>query len=254
MIDNHIHIGQFKEIYYNPIEIIEIVMEKCDGLCFSSTTTCRKNITYSEVEKEISHTLNNIKWSVEIVMPFFWYAPSFTKEGIVIEKVMENFPYKGIKLHPLAHKWDLTNKKIVDVLHKIFGYAGQNNLPILIHTGHSGVDSANLFSNFFPLYPETKVILAHCRPLEEAISLIHNFPNVYGDTAFVEEEDLQKIIKENLSHKIILGSDFPVTNYFNNKYPSKYNNRVNSLKDQYDLDFKQLQYFSRLLVAFHKDC
>ena len=31
MIDNHIHIGQFNEIYYNPIEIIEIVMEKCEG-------------------------------------------------------------------------------------------------------------------------------------------------------------------------------------------------------------------------------
>ena len=67
------------------------------------------------------------------------------------------------------------------------------------------------FSSFFPLYPKTRFLLAHYRPLPEAISLISGYSNVYGDTAFVSETDIQKIVEEGLSQKIILGSDFPIT-------------------------------------------
>ena len=247
MIDNHIHIGQFYENYYNPIEIIQIVMEKCtEGLCFSSTTTCKEDITYSEIEREICHTLAHIPWSSDVVQPFFWFIPSFIEQKIVFERAISNLPYKGIKLHPLAHHWDLNNKRIVSALHEIFGYADSNNMPVLIHTGHSGVDAAGTFSLFFPLYPKTNFILAHCRPLAEAVSFIRKYPNVYGDTAFVSNANIEKIIKEGLSQKIYMGSDFPITYYFSNKYPSGME-KINSLEEQYKSDFRGLLYFSSLL-------
>jgi len=222
-------------------------MEKCtEGLCFSSTTTCKDDVSYSEVEKEINNALAHIPWSPETVRPFLWYAPVFDGQGVDFERAVRNLPYKGIKLHPLAHHWDLDNKNLLDVLHKIFGYARENKLPILIHTGHSGIDAAGKFSGFFLKYPETEYILAHCRPLNEAISLIRTYPNVYGDTAFLPEADLQIIIEEGLSHKIMLGSDFPVTNYFRNKYTPE-NRETLSLGEQYADDFKQLQHYNDLL-------
>jgi predicted TIM-barrel fold metal-dependent hydrolase len=252
MEDNHIHIGQFNEVYYEPVEIIQIVMSRgIERLCFSSTTTCKEDVRYSEIEREISHLLAHISWSPEIVRPFFWYTPVFAGQGVYFEQAIRALPYKGIKLHPFAHQWDLDDNKILDILHKIFGYAGENRLPILIHTGHSGIDAAGLFKRFFPLYPETKFVLAHCRPIEEAIPLIRTYPNVYGDTAFLPETDIHKIIKENVSRKIMLGSDFPITNYFSNKYPSE-KGRINSLADQYNSDFGQLQYFYQALITNNK--
>jgi uncharacterized protein len=247
MIDNHIHIGQFNEIYYDPIEVIQIVMENCtEGLCFSSVTTCKDDVAYSEVENEIDNVLSHIHWSPEIVRPFFWYAPVFTGHGVDFEKAMRNLPYKGIKLHPFAHSWDLNDKIHLDILHKVFGYAEENKLPILIHTGNSGIDAADTFISFFPLYPETKIILAHCRPLENTISIIRVYPNVYGDTAFLPETDLRRIIKEGLSYKMMLGSDFPITNYYNRYSTEK--ERIMTLKEQYKRDFAQLECFEKLLV------
>jgi predicted TIM-barrel fold metal-dependent hydrolase len=248
MIDNHIHTGQFEETYYDPIEVIQIVMEFCtEGLCFSSTTTCKDDVSYSEVEDEISNALANIPWPPEIVRPFFWYVPAYAGQGVDFERAMKELPYKGIKLHPLAHSWDLDEKGDLDILHNIFCYAGENKLPILIHTGNSGIDAASTFNRFFPLYTETKIILAHCRPLEEAIFLIRTYPNVYGDTAFLPEVDLRKIVKTGLSHKLVLGSDFPITNYYNCKYPAE-NKEAMTLKDQYKYDFEQLKHFERLLA------
>lgn len=240
MIDNHIHIGQFKEIYNDPIEVIQIVMEYCrDGLCFSSLIACDENIAYTKAEKEIENVLAHINWQPEIVRPFFWYNPCYAKQGVMFKKVMQELPYKGVKLHPLANHFDLNDPKITSILHTIFSYAGEYNLPVLIHTGHSGVDSADIFSHFFPLYPTTRFILAHCRPLANTINLMRNFPNVYGDTAFLPEDHLQEIIKEGLAGKMILGSDFPVTNY--------YNNEKVDLKKQYNSDYEQLKHYAAML-------
>jgi predicted TIM-barrel fold metal-dependent hydrolase len=248
MIDNHIHIGQFNEVYYDPIEVIQIVMGAgMEGLCFSSTTSGKEGIKYSEIEREISHTLAHIRWSDEIARPFFWYVPDFATQGVTVEKAMRDLPYKGIKLHPLAHHWDLEDEGTAAVLHGLFEYAGHYKLPVLIHTGQNGVDAAGIFSRFFPQYPEVKFILAHCRPLEEAISLLKN-QNVYGDTAFLPSADFVQITEQGLSKKMVLGSDFPITHYFSAKYPEKEGNGGKiSLAGKYSENFEKLEHFSSIL-------
>ncbi|GMO25207.1 MAG: hypothetical protein Pg6A_12490 [Termitinemataceae bacterium] len=245
MLDRHIHTGRFNETYYTPLQIIEIVMGKCkDGLCFSSTTSCKEGILYSEVEKEIGDTLANIPWSSEIVRPFLWYSPHFAKQGVTAEKAMQNLPYKGIKIHPLANRWDLTDTKTMSIAHGLFEYAGQYKLPVLIHTGENGVDAPTVFSRFFPLYPETIFILAHCRPAEETIPLLQNYPNVYGDTAFLSVENMQKIKSKNLVHKILPGTDFPITHYFANRYPQGASEIT--LAEQYKRDFALMKKYKTI--------
>jgi predicted TIM-barrel fold metal-dependent hydrolase len=237
MVDTHIHIGWFKETYYDPVGIINIVMGKCESLCFSSTTSCKTDVLYTEIEKEIANTLANIAWSSDIARPFLWYSPTFAGQGVTVEKAMRNLPYKGIKIHPLANRWDLSDAKTLAIAHDVFDYAGRYKLPVLIHTGQSGVDAPGTFSRFFSRYPETTCILAHCRPPEETIPLLRDYPNVYGDTAFLSEENMQKIKSENLSHKILSGSDFPITHYFSSKYG---NEQIVTLEEQYNQDFMRL--------------
>jgi predicted TIM-barrel fold metal-dependent hydrolase len=158
-----------------------------------------------------------------------------------IETAMRDLPYKGIKIHPYAHQWDFGNPKEMNVLHALFDFAGCNKLPVLIHTGMSGVDSANIFEGFFSEYKQKHCILAICSTLYQTIDLMKNYMNVYCDTAFVSEESILKIMDTGMGTRIIFGSDFPITHYF-----STHNHddmKELSLRDQYQEDIKHMEKF-----------
>jgi hypothetical protein len=59
MTDTHIHIGQFKEIYYTAEEVFNVVFASgsIDHLVFSSTTSCVEGIVYGAVAAEIENAL-----------------------------------------------------------------------------------------------------------------------------------------------------------------------------------------------------
>ena len=243
MIDNHVHIGQFKDVYYDPLEIMDIVLScSMEGMSFSSTSTCKAGILYQEIEKEISGFLSQISYNAETVRPFFWYIPEYINKGITMENAITSIPYKGIKLHPFAHHWNFDDKQHVETLHSLFDYAAMNNLPILIHTGHSGVDHADRFERFFAEYPNAKCILAHCRPLDTTIKMLKKYTNAFCDTAFTTDTEIKKIIAAGFKDKIIFGTDFPITHYFITRFPGQDNNSIISLKEKYTEDITETAY------------
>jgi len=237
MIDNHVHIGQYKETYYDPFEILDIVMSAgMEGMSFSSTSSCIDDIQYSEIEKEITIFLSQISYNTEIIRPFLWYIPDYINQNIKIEEFFTGIPYKGIKIHPYAQSWDLNNIRHIETLHSLFDYAGRNTKPVLIHTGNSGIDNADRFELFINEYRSTKCILAHCRPLDITINLLNKYDNAYCDISFTSKTNIQKIISSGLKNKIILGSDFPITHYYGNNYSNSGENSLISLKNQYAVD------------------
>ncbi|MCL2762689.1 MAG: amidohydrolase family protein [Treponema sp.] len=237
MTDNHVHIGQFKDVFYDPLEITEIVLSSgMEGMSFSSTSSCKDGIQYSKIEKEIGNLLSCVPYTVKKIKPFFWYNPDYIHQNITIESAFDTIPYKGIKIHPLAHKWDFDNTLHMEVLHHLFHYASMHNLPILIHTGLNGVDNADRFERFINEYHNAQCILAHCRPLDITINMLSKYNNVYCDTAFVPETDITKIISAGFRKKIILGSDFPITHFYRTKYPQPGENPTISLREKYAED------------------
>jgi predicted TIM-barrel fold metal-dependent hydrolase len=237
MTDNHVHIGQFEDVYYDGPEIIETVMGYgMKGLSFSSTTSCKDDVRYEEVEREIKNLLAQIGYPAEIVRPFFWYIPDYINQKISIPSAFSVIPYKGLKLHPCFQNWDFDDKRHLETLHCLFDYAEKYELPVLIHTGHNGVDSADRFERFFGEYPKVKCILAHCRPLEKTVEMLKKYTNVLCDTAFVPEADIQHIITNGFKDKIVLGTDFPVTHFFSTKYPKEGENPMITFAEQYAKD------------------
>jgi predicted TIM-barrel fold metal-dependent hydrolase len=240
MIDSHVHIGQFHETWYDPSLVVQTVLEAgIEQAVISSTTSCIEGIKYAEVEKEIAGLLKKGNYSTETVIPFLWYVPEYAGQGLNVEKAMRTLPYKGIKIHPRANTWDMENMKTASLLEELFGYAHQHELPVLIHTGYEKIDEANKFSKYFPLHPKAKIILAHCRPLDQTRRLLMEYLNVYCDTAFVEKETLEYLIQQGLEKKIIFGTDFPITHYW--KYCLERNTYsredfIITLKEQYDKD------------------
>ncbi|GHU27208.1 hypothetical protein FACS1894172_19270 [Spirochaetia bacterium] len=241
MIDTHIHIGQFREIFYNPSEIIQIISDSgIKGCVYSSTTSCKDGVKYHEIQKEIEGVISH--FSPSIFKPYLWFIPSYKAEGINIEDAMNDIPYKGIKIHPYANDWTNNIPKNNNILHELFEYASDFNIPILIHTGENGKDAPNTFEYFFNQYPKAKCILAHCRPVLETIEMFRTYKNVYGDTAFLSKANLQKIIQAGFADRILLGSDFPITHYFSQRQNEKI-----TLQNRYNVDKSTLEGYKELI-------
>jgi predicted TIM-barrel fold metal-dependent hydrolase len=212
--DNHLHIGQFWETYYDPLEVLRIVAEAgVTDAVYSSTTSAKDDVHYTEVEREITAVI--ARYPADRYEPFLWYIPPYIDEGVTIESAFRNLPYGGIKLHPHAHRWDLQDKKHTDCLYTLFGYAQDNNLPVLIHTGEDEFERPGFFAPFFPRYPQVTFILAHCRPAPDTIAVFRAHGNVYGDAAFLDTGRYNQIAEAGFAGRLIPGTDFPITHYFN---------------------------------------
>jgi hypothetical protein len=241
MIDAHIHIGQFYEIWYDPEEVIQTVLGSgVEKLVFSSTSSCKENVQYSEIEKEITPLLGKFGYGSRTIVPLLWYLPEYYNTGLTIEKAMQTLPYGGIKIHPRAQNWDMSDKKILSIADELFDYANRYKLPVLIHTGYDKIDEAENFSRYFSKYPDVKFVLAHCRPPDQVLRLLlhnrHN-RNVFFDTAFVPEKDVQIFLLRGLGDQIILGSDFPITHYFNKKQTGI----IDTIEEQYKKDIQVIR-------------
>jgi predicted TIM-barrel fold metal-dependent hydrolase len=239
MIDAHVHIGQFNEIWYEAELVIQTVLQAgVEKVAFSSTTSCRDYVNYSEVEKEISTLLSRYKCDSQKINPLLWYNPDYHNQGLGIEKAMQTLPYCGIKIHPRAHNWDISDKKTLSILDELFGYADQNKLPVCIHTGYDKIDEADKFSQFFPKYPHAKIVLAHCRPRDQVLQLLLDNNNLFFDTAFVDCKEVAFFFLRDLGSRIILGSDFPITHYMNIQKSDMETDFVSQLENQYNKDLQ----------------
>lgn len=244
MVDRHIHIGQWEEQYYEASAVFDAVYAAgIEGLVFSSTTSCKPDVRYLEIEREIARALRpDCSGKAEAL---FWYVPAYAAQGITVEKAMANLPYRGFKIHPRANNWDISDKKTVSLVHEIFDYANKKEMPILIHTGEDALDEADKFSAFFAEYPLAHFILAHGRPLAQTLGLLKQYTYVYCDTAFMPEESLYSLAKAGFGARILPGSDFPVTHYFEWKYAGKFQNAGQySLQTQYAADAERMRRYT----------
>jgi predicted TIM-barrel fold metal-dependent hydrolase len=240
--DNHLHIGWFNETYYDPLTVFSIVTEAgVTDAVYSSPTSAKDGVRYREVEREI--TVLIARYPADRYKPFLWYVPPYIDEGVTIETAFRDLPYAGIKLHPRAHRWDLDNKKHQDCLHRLFAYARDKRLPVLIHTGEDDFERPAFFASFFSEYPRTVCILAHCRPAADTIAMFRAHPGVYGDTAFLSPRQYDQITKAGFAERVLPGTDFPITHYFS-KNPQV------SPEKQYKKDLAQLDSMIKNSVGF----
>lgn len=246
--DNHIHIGQFEEMYYDPKQIFDIVLSAgVEEIAFTSTTTCITEISYTIIENEIRYATNGSFDRSNRIIPYLWYIPAYITQGVTPQNAFDSIPYQGIKLHPFAHMWDFENSKHLEALNKICEFAMQKEIPILIHTGMSRIDRANRFEKFIKIFNKVKFILAHCRPLDQTISMLQNYKNVFCDSSFVCTADIQTIFQLGFRNRVIFGTDFPITYHWNSKYLNAIKNI--SLAEQYLADIKDINVFEQLNIS-----
>lgn len=208
MADFHTHLGQFYHIYTSPADLLRIMDDVgVDKFACSSTTICERN--YGKVLNEVSEL---VQLAGNRVFPVLWIIPSMLRDGALQRFLNSDIEWKMLKIHPQINptEWQSGGNN----LQYVIKLAKNMNLPLLIHTGEHPGCYPSLFERAIRYNPEVTFILAHGRPIQETIQLMLKYQNVWTDTAFMPKDVLRQLVDNNLSNRILFGTDIPINKYF----------------------------------------
>ncbi|EZQ11366.1 MULTISPECIES: amidohydrolase family protein [Acidianus] len=131
----------------------------------------------------------------------------------------------GIKLHPVHHFFKPNAYREEEgglkQLEKIYEFAQDHSLPVIIHTGTSVTSLARnkygdpiFIQDIAEDFPKLKIVLAHSgRPFWTRVAtyLAESYNNVFLEISSIPPMKLREYLPnlENLKDKVIYGSDFP---------------------------------------------
>jgi uncharacterized protein len=164
--------------------------------------------------------------NADIAIAFGSFNPSRGDEAVRdARRLVSAGRIRGLKLHPPLQEF-FPNDRLAYPLYEVFAEA---KLPVLFHTGHSGIGSGLpggggvrlKYGHPMPIddvavdFPEMPIILAHPSfPWQdEAISICLHKPNVYIDLSGWSPKyfspTLVQYANTLLKHKVLFGSDYP---------------------------------------------
>jgi predicted TIM-barrel fold metal-dependent hydrolase len=165
--------------------------------------------------------------NTDIVLPFVSIDPARGAEGVrEARRLVATGQVRGLKLHPPIQQF-FPNDRVAYPLYEVFAEA---KLPVLFHTGHSGIGTGMpggggvrlKYGHPMPIddvavdFPEMPIILAHPSfPWQdEAISVCLHKPSVYIDLSGWSPKyfspTLVQYANTLLKHKVLFGSDYPL--------------------------------------------
>ncbi len=99
MIDAHIHIGQFYDLFTSPLELRDCLDSVgVERFAASSTTICVGNYDKVIVEtKELTNICGNR------FLPVLWITPPMLKDGGLFNLMDSGIRWRCLKIHPQLH-------------------------------------------------------------------------------------------------------------------------------------------------------
>lgn len=208
LFDAHIHVGQFRELYETPDELIAYLSSVgVTRFAVSSTTVCEED--YDKVLKE-HQELKAL--ALDNVYSVLWLTPQSLHNGGADKFLKSGIKWKCVKIHPWLSfgGWQEDN----DDREMAIAIARQLQVPLLIHTGETVGSFPKCFEGSIKKHKDVTFILAHGRPIGETLELMRKYPNVWADTAFMPIENIRTLCDEKLSDRVLWGSDYPITKYY----------------------------------------
>ena len=225
LLDSHIHVGQYFDQYYSPTYVSKLMADVgVAHYVVSSTTMCEEN--YEKVLEEL-HEL--IRLDGERVLPIMWITPEGLK-GNIAWFLESDIQWRCVKVHPELHPddWDPDGEQFAEVLDIV----RELDLPLLIHTGNKDCCLCSKYETLIASNPDVTFILAHGRPLNDAIRIASTYTNAYVDTAFMPVDEIRELVNHGLCLKILWGTDMCIPHHFfpNEDLKSYYQKKLANMK------------------------
>lgn len=238
IIDMHTHIGTFYGMtkITMPEKMLLESMDKygIDYAIVSNGSGCEfdSNLKPLADDRGVSQTDINeesIKFAKENskkIGVLLWAKPHTEGVDKPFEQMIVNNPglVLGIKVHPFHSQIKFNAPEVC----KYIDLADKYNLPVLVHTAWDETSNPKLVDEMASKYSNVKFIMAHMglgTDNEEAIQLISKKSNLFGDTAWVPFEKVQRAISICGVDKILFGTDNPINGldtYNDNDFYNRY--------------------------------
>jgi predicted TIM-barrel fold metal-dependent hydrolase len=221
--DTHVHVGRFSDgHYFSPQRVCELLKKLGIGRWVVSSTS-KGNNDFEIVMAEINAMLNI---APDQTLPLLWLTPQMLESSEDLRDY-DRFPIYGFKIHGFMDDWH--NRP--ELLRRVFQIAAERKLPVVLHTGGRSESEAGAYAEVCQEFGHVKTVLAHGRPVKQAIEVMKHSQNVFVDTAFMPVADIRRIVKSVGTDRILFGSDFPLDEYFcpTQSAVTRYRNRVNAL-------------------------
>ena len=207
-VDAHIHIGQYNDIYETPKELTNYLSEVgVTHFAVSSSTICEEN--YDKVINEMREVT---ALAGNKALPVMWITPGSLYNGGVRKFLDSGIEWKCVKIHPWLspNGWREGSKEREQSIE----LARELQVPLLIHTGETEGAYPLCFDESIGQNPDVQFILAHGRPVDEAIDLMKKYKNAWVDTAFMPTPNIVKCCEAGFVERVLWGSDYPIPKYY----------------------------------------
>jgi len=228
--DIHTHYGSYAGHEFSPEEILEKV--KKIGLKSIAIMPAPEKGNNDEIpdNHKVLHLIELAGEDIAII-PILLVSPGMVKADPDFLMV-EDIPYKIIKIHPYAHDWAMYNS----LFEKAVIHAQYKNVPVMIHTGYDESSPEN-HEWLYEKYPDVIFILAHAKPFDIAYKMMNKYSNVWIDLSFTDLEQLY-VVQEIIDHnRILFGTDLPINEIFY-KHTSEeyYYLRIKEIIDNFNVE------------------
>ena len=200
--DAHIHVGEYTDgQYFDPgIVTQELLSLGVSAWVATSTTICGGVSRFEDAIAELEMMQSA---APGCIIPALWLTPEMLASPANYLK----FGFQALKIHERAHVWN------PDELLVAFKLAEDVDLPLIVHTGGNDRCDAGSYRSLCTSFPNVKVVLAHGRPIDQAVNILENSSNVYVDTAFMPVEDIL-LVGRKFPERVLWGSDYPLDTVF----------------------------------------
>lgn len=204
IIDSHTHVDRFG--WYDPPETIIRLMDEA-GIEQSII------MTYGDAP-DVEGALEYIAEAVEKYPDrLIGYARMNPRRGEaalrLFEKAMEEYGFKGLKLHPVGNLSHPASPETVELMR----LAAQYNAPVLFHCGDEELTLPLQVAQGAAACSEVTIILGHCGGyfhVRDAIRVAECYPNIVLETSAMPYPQLIREAVERVgASRVLYASDGP---------------------------------------------
>lgn len=158
--------------------------------------------------KSFKNLLQFIRSNGDSLKALLWIKPYTEKTTAALEEfITENRKYiAGFKMHPSLSRIKFTDHRFRPYL----DLARSFTMPVQVHTENDGFSNAEYVADIAGVCTDIDFVMVHMglnTDNKEAIEIIRNHDNIYGDTCEVKHENVIRAIEECGSQKILFGTD-----------------------------------------------
>ncbi len=250
IFDFHVHMGQYFDDYYTPPRILRTLrLAGIMHFAYSSTSTVVTDDPDFLLEERVAmHELSEGR-----AKPILWVTHDMLKRSPNLSLYMNDAGGKicGLKIHGVSESWLPNGRE----LQRIFKIAQERGLFVKLHTGEREECEAGMYRGICTKFPDVRVVLAHGRPILQAIDMLRYCPNTFVDTSFMPHSHFQSLIdvarQDCFTDRILFGTDTPIPGrHLKSSLPRHLRSRIAHTRQIAGKDWKKISWENAIRLLF----